>query len=72
MGSDLAIEYGPERAVNGVTRRLADTSAAQRELGFSAEIDLEEGLTQLVEWWQASGPGAEREEAALVSSEASS
>ena len=29
MGSDLAIEYGPERAVNGVTRRLADTSAAR-------------------------------------------
>ena len=25
MGSDLSIEYGPERAVNGVTRRLADT-----------------------------------------------
>ncbi len=29
MGSDLSIEYGPERAVNGVTRRLADTSGAQ-------------------------------------------
>ena len=28
MGSDLDIEYGPERAVNGVTRRLADTAAA--------------------------------------------
>ena len=54
MGSDLSIEYGPERAVNGVTRRLADTSAAADALGFSAEIDLEEGLTQLVEWWRAS------------------
>ena len=26
MDSDLAVEYGPARAVNGVTRRLADTS----------------------------------------------
>jgi UDP-glucose 4-epimerase len=52
MGSEQSIEYGPERSVNGVTRRLADTSAAKEALGFSAEIDLEEGLTQLVEWWQ--------------------
>jgi UDP-glucose 4-epimerase len=53
MGSDLDIEYGPERAVNGVTRRLADTAAAASELGFKAEIDLEEGLAELVEWWRA-------------------
>lgn len=52
MGSELSVEYGPERAVNGVTRRLADTAAAREALGFSAEIDLEEGLTQLVEWWR--------------------
>jgi UDP-glucose 4-epimerase len=59
MGSDLAIEYGPERAVNGVSRRLADPGAAERELGFRAEIDLEEGLRMLVDWW-----AAEREDAA--------
>jgi UDP-glucose 4-epimerase len=53
MGSDLSVEYGPERSVNGVTRRLADTSAAREVLGFSAEIDLEDGLTQLVDWWRA-------------------
>ena len=29
MGSDLSVEHGPERAVNGVARRLADTSAAR-------------------------------------------
>jgi len=52
MGSDLDIEFGPERQVNGVTRRLADTAAAARDLGFRAEIGLEEGLRQLVEWWQ--------------------
>ncbi len=52
MGSDLAVEHGPERAVNGVTRRLADTSAAERDLGFRAEVGLEEGLRELVEWWR--------------------
>src|SRR4051812_20054479 len=29
MGSDLAVEHGPERAVNGVTRRLASTDLAR-------------------------------------------
>jgi UDP-glucose 4-epimerase len=53
MGSDLDIEYGPERAVNGVTRRLADTSAAERDLGFKAKIGLEQGLAELVDWWRA-------------------
>ncbi|HTZ45179.1 MAG TPA: NAD-dependent epimerase/dehydratase family protein [Jatrophihabitans sp.] len=50
--SDLSVEFGPERAVNGVTRRLADTSAAQRDLGFKAEVGLEEGLRELVDWWR--------------------
>jgi UDP-glucose 4-epimerase len=53
MGSDLEIEFGPERAVNGVTRRLADVSAAATDLGWSAHIDLAEGLRQLVAWWSA-------------------
>ena len=52
MDSDLPVEHGPERAVNGVTRRLADTSAAAARLGFKAEIGLEEGLRGLVEWWR--------------------
>jgi UDP-glucose 4-epimerase len=52
MGSDLDVEHGPERAVNGVVRRLADTSAAERDLGFRAEIGLEDGLRELVEWWR--------------------
>ncbi len=34
MGSKLAPEYGPERKVNPVSRRLADTSKAERMLGF--------------------------------------
>lgn len=52
MGSDLSVEHGPERAVNGVVRRLADTRAARRDLGFAASVGLEEGLRELVEWWR--------------------
>jgi UDP-glucose 4-epimerase len=67
MGSDLEIEYGPARAVNGVTRRLADTSAAAADLGFKAEIGLEQGLAELVEWWQ--GEKAAGQQPALSASE---
>ena len=49
---ELGVEHGPERAVNGVTRRLASTDAAREELGFKAEIGLDEGLRRLVEWWR--------------------
>jgi UDP-glucose 4-epimerase len=52
MDSDLPVEHGPDRAVNGVTRRLADTTAARRDLGFVAEVGLEDGLRELVEWWR--------------------
>ncbi|MCY7401618.1 MAG: NAD-dependent epimerase/dehydratase family protein [Nocardioides sp.] len=52
MDSDLSVEHGPDRAVNGVVRRLADTSAAERDLGFVAHVGLEDGLRDLVEWWR--------------------
>ncbi|WP_244189652.1 SDR family NAD(P)-dependent oxidoreductase [Streptomyces incarnatus] len=45
--------HGPARAVNGVTRRLADTSRAAERLGFTARIDLRTGLRDLVAWWRA-------------------
>ena len=51
MGSDLAVEHGPARLVNGVVRRLADTTAARQDLGFKAEVELQEGLRELVRWW---------------------
>ncbi len=53
MGSDLEPEYGPERTVNAVSRRLADTSRAAADLGFTAEVSLDEGLRRLVAWWQS-------------------
>jgi UDP-glucose 4-epimerase len=58
MDSDLGVEFGPARAVNGVTRRVADTSAAREDLGFEAELGLEDGLAQLVDWWRGDRAGA--------------
>ncbi|WP_433555422.1 SDR family NAD(P)-dependent oxidoreductase [Pseudonocardia xinjiangensis] len=59
MGSDMTPEHGPERAVNGVTRRLADISAAAEDLGWTPEIGLEDGLDDLVKWWRhAAQPAA--------------
>jgi UDP-glucose 4-epimerase len=52
MDSDLEPDYGPERKVNPVSRRLADTAAARDALGFSAEVGLDEGLRRLVDWWR--------------------
>jgi UDP-glucose 4-epimerase len=45
--------HGPERSVNPVPRRLADTEKAQRLLGFKASVGLENGLRSLVQWWHA-------------------
>jgi UDP-glucose 4-epimerase len=53
MGANVEVEHGPERSVNKVPRRLADTRAARERLGFEAEVDLEEGLRLLVDWWRA-------------------
>jgi UDP-glucose 4-epimerase len=53
MGSDLSVEFGPARAVNGVTRRLADVSLADKRLGWKSTVSLDEGLRRLVEWWRA-------------------
>jgi UDP-glucose 4-epimerase len=53
MGVRVAPEYGPERKVNPVARRLASTEKATRLLGFTASVPLDEGLARLVNWWRA-------------------
>jgi UDP-glucose 4-epimerase len=61
MGAELELQHGPQRAVNKVPRRLADTTAARERLGFLAEVDLEQGLRLLVDWWRdqrASAPSS--------------
>ncbi len=52
MGSSLAPVHMPARAVNGVTRRLADTAKARAMLGFEATTRLDDGLRDLVAWWR--------------------
>jgi UDP-glucose 4-epimerase len=53
MQSDLKPEYGPVRKVNPVSRRLADTSRARKQIGFQSQVTLEQGLSTLVSWWQS-------------------
>lgn len=57
---DLRPEHGPERKVNAVSRRLADTVKAKDMLGFEASVSLHEGLTRLVSWWHSELEGAQR------------
>jgi UDP-glucose 4-epimerase len=45
-------EFHPPRKVNPVPRRLADTKRARADLGFVAQVPLQEGLRRLVAWRQ--------------------
>jgi UDP-glucose 4-epimerase len=57
MGSELDVEFGPDRDVPAVERRLAATDRAARDLGFTAEVGLADGLAGLVDWWRARPSG---------------
>jgi UDP-glucose 4-epimerase len=57
MGSPSRPEYGPERKVNSVSRRLAAVDEARELLGFTAQVDLDEGLRRLVRWWSSEQGG---------------
>ena len=52
MGSSVEPQFASARKVNGVPRRLADTSKARTMLGFEAQVGLDEGLRDLVAWWR--------------------
>ncbi len=58
MGAAVGPQYGPERTVNPVRRRLADTTRAAERLGFRAGVGLDEGLARLVGWWRSAGAAA--------------
>jgi UDP-glucose 4-epimerase len=59
---DLKPQFGTERKVNSVTRRLASTDAARRFLGFEALVPLDQGLADLVEWWRGKSRVSEAHE----------
>jgi UDP-glucose 4-epimerase len=52
----LSPVFQPPRKVNAVPRRLADTTRAERDLGFRAEVPLEEGLRRLRSWREKQRP----------------
>lgn len=47
----LEPEFSPPRNADLVPRRWADTRRAHEELGFSAEVPLEEGIRKLAAWY---------------------
>jgi UDP-glucose 4-epimerase len=51
MQSTLRPVFAPPRRINPVKRRLASIVAAERDLGFRAQVALEDGLRLLVDWW---------------------
>jgi len=55
----LAPEFHPPRKVNPVPRRLADTTRAREELGFTTQTGLEEGLRNLASWRASLSAGKE-------------
>ena len=50
-GSNMQPEYRPAEQMF-VTHRVGSTQKAERLLGFKAEINLEEGLRSVVEWYR--------------------
>lgn len=60
-GSDLEVEYRPysiEDSRRMVQNRIGSTAKAQRDLGFSYDDSLRDGLQALIDW-RASNPGME-------------
>lgn len=58
-GSTLPIQYEPA-GLTFVTNRVGDPVAAERDLGFSWTVDLEEGLRRLVDWRKANMDAVEQ------------
>lgn len=48
-GSKAAIDYQPA-GQTFVTQRIGSTQAAEKDLGFKWQVDLEDGMRQLIEW----------------------
>lgn len=49
-GCNKDIQYAPRSQATLVKNRIGSPVKASREIGFSADIDLDEGLRRLIEW----------------------
>ncbi len=56
LGTDLAATLAPPRT-GDIHDSLADIGAARRDLGYTAAVDLGEGLKRAVAWYQAHPEG---------------
>lgn len=50
-GAESEIQFEPKRA-GEIHRSWADISKARRVLGFNPQVDLEQGITQTVDWYK--------------------
>jgi UDP-glucose 4-epimerase len=53
MKSPLQPTHTEPRHISAVSRRWADMRHAEKDLNFSAQVGLSDGLARLVEWWHA-------------------
>ncbi len=49
-GSNQAINYAPRSQATLVRNRIGDPAKASREIDFTAQIDLDDGLQRLIDW----------------------
>lgn len=49
-GSNQAINYAPRNQATLVTNRIGSPIRAKAEIGFDADVDLEDGLQRLIAW----------------------
>ena len=49
-GSNKEIQYAPRSQATLVKNRIGSPQKAEREIGFKADIELDEGLRRLIEW----------------------
>ena len=62
-GSELPIQYEPA-GQTFVTNRIGNPTAAERDLGFTWRVDLEEGMRSLIKWRQEDAAALEGKAAA--------
>lgn len=49
-GTDREINYAPRSTATLVRNRIGDPRKASEQIGFTAEVDLREGLQRLIDW----------------------
>lgn len=69
-GSDLPVRFAPRSQATLVRNRIGCPKRAAAELGFVAEVGLEEGLRELIAWRRAHIAEVERRRRAAANSDA--